>query len=271
LPLHLRLADILIQEGRAEEAVHKYTTIAHTYQVRHAQQNAVAIYRRALDIAPMDIDVREQLIRTLLEARLFDQAIEQYIAVADVYYQLAQVNRAVEKYSDALRYAPQSDPTRHWEANILNRIGDIYMQRLNWQQAIRAYQRVRRIDPEDEKARSYLADLYFKTGQRDQALQALDELAEFYRAQQQPQKSLSALQEVARSHPDELGVRMRLAKSYLDMQMKTEAMAELDAVGELQLNAGMTQEAIRTVQAIIRLGPENVQGYQQLLAQLKNQ
>jgi hypothetical protein len=53
------------------------------------------------------------------------------------------------------------------------------------------------------------------------------------------------------------------------MKMIKEAIAELDTIGELQLEAGMTQEAIRTIQAIIRLNPENVQGYRHLLAQLK--
>jgi hypothetical protein len=64
---------------------------------------------------------------------------------------------------------------------------------------------------------------------------------------------------------------MRLARTYLSMRMKKEAIAELDTIGELQLESGMTQEAIRTIQAIIRLSPENVQGYRHLLAQLKAQ
>jgi predicted Zn-dependent protease len=81
---------------------------------------------------------------------------------------------------------------------------------------------------------------------------------------------LGTLQEAVRVRPDEVGLHMRLAKMYLDLRRRQDAIAELDTVGELQLDSGMTQEAIRTVQAIIRLGPENVAGYQQLLAQLRN-
>ena len=50
-----------------------------------------------------------------------------------------------------------------------------------------------------------------------------------------------------------------------------EAIAEMNTVGEIQLSAGMTRQAIHTLQAIIRLGPDDVQAYRQLLAQLKNQ
>jgi hypothetical protein len=53
--------------------------------------------------------------------------------------------------------------------------------------------------------------------------------------------------------------------------MKDEAVSELDTVGEMQLAAGLTQEAARTIQAIIRLGPQNVDGYRQLLDQLERQ
>jgi tetratricopeptide (TPR) repeat protein len=269
LPLHLQMADIMIKEGRLEEAVHKYITVAETYQMRKNLRRALTIYRKALEIAPMDVQVREQLIELLLHASMIDQAIEQYMAVADSYYQLAQVNRAIEKYSEALKYAAKGDPARHWEVNVLHRIGDIYMQRLDWQQAIRAYRRIRRIDDQDSKARLYLVDLCFKTGQPEQALSELEDLIEFYKAERQPQRLLSAVQDIVRSHPDELALHMRLARLYVSMRMKKEAIAELDTVGEIQLRTGMTQEAIRTIQAIIRLGPDNVQGYHQLLAQIK--
>jgi tetratricopeptide (TPR) repeat protein len=271
LPLHLCMADILIREGKPEEAVSKYTTVSETYRVRGELERAIAIYEKALEIAPMNVGVREQLVHLLLEAGNIDRAIEHYLALADAYYQLAQVNRAIEKYTEALRYAARGDPARHWEANVLHHIGDIYMQRVNWRQAIRAYERIKRVDGDDEKARAYLIDLYFKTDQRDLALRELDELIEFYTERQQPHELLSALQEVVHSRPDELALHLRLARLYLDMQMKEEAVAELDTVGEIQLSAGMTQEAIRTVQAIIRLGPDDVTGYRQLLAQLKNQ
>jgi len=271
LPLHLRLADILIAKGHIEEAVLKYTTIAETYRVRGQVQRAVAIYRRALDLSPMAVDIRERLIQVLLGARMYNQAIEQYMSVADAYYQLAQVNRAIEKYSEALRYVPRAEQARDWEVSVLHRIGDIYMQRLNWKQAIRAYERVRRVDPENEKARTYLVDLYFKTGQRERAIQELDELIAFYRDSQRDTQGLAALREFAQSRPDEPALHIRLARLYLNLDRREEAIAELDTVGELQLNAGMTQEAIQTVQAIIHLGPANVEGYRQLLRQLRNQ
>jgi tetratricopeptide (TPR) repeat protein len=271
LPLHLRLADIQITEGRPDEAVEKYINVAETYKVRGNLERAVAIYRKALDTAPMNIGVRERLISILVDSRLYDQAIEQYIVVADSYYQLAQVDQAIAKYNQALEYAPMGAPDRHWEENILHRIGDIHQQRLDWRQAIKTYRRIKHVNSDDEKARAYLVDLYLKTAQSDQALPELDDLIKFYKGKQEPEKLLSTLRDIAASSPRELSLHMRLAKTYLDLQMKTEAITELDVVGNIQLESGKTQEAIRTIQAIIRLGPENVRAYRQLLAQLQAQ
>jgi tetratricopeptide (TPR) repeat protein len=271
LPLHLRLADIQIIEGRPNEAVEKYITVAETYKIRGNLERAVAIYRKALETAPMNVAVREKLIEILIESRLYDQVIEQYISVADSYYQLAQVDQAIEKYGEALEYAPMGSPNRHWEANVLHRIGDIHQQRVDWRQAVKVYRRIKHVDSEDDKAPVYLVDLYFKTGQPDQALGELDELIEFYTNKQDLDGLISALRDIAASGQKEIALHMRLAKAYLDLQMKQEAITELDVVGNIQLEAGKTQEAIRTIQAIIRLGPENVRAYRQLLSQIQAQ
>lgn len=271
LPLHIRLADALMEAERLDEAVQKYIIVAETYRIRGDIKRSIAIHRYALKIAPMDISLREKLIEMLLEANMIDQAIEQYIAAADVYYQLAQVDQAIAQYNQALHYVSSGDPSRQWERNILHRIGDIHMQRVEWTEALRVYRRIKRLDPEDERARGYLADLHLKLGQRDQALRELDELIDFCTTHRQLQKVLPVLQEFTLSEPQDLALHMRLAKLYVDLQMKDEAISELDTVGELQLGAGMTQEAARTIQAIIRLGPGNVQGYRQLLDQLERQ
>lgn len=268
LPLHLCMADLLIAEERSKDAADKYAMVARTYQVRGDLNRAVQVYRKALAIAPMDIGMRERFIELLVAARQFDQAIEQHIIMADTYYQLVQIDQAIEQYNQALKYAPQSDPARHWEVNILHRIGDINIQRVDWRQAIRVYQRIKHIEPEDEKARALLVDLSFKTGQRDQAMSEVDNLIEFYQTGRQPQKLVAAMQMIIATRPQDVALHMRMAKVYLDLRRKKDAIAELDTVGELQMEEGKTQDAVRTVQAIIRLEPDNVEQYKQLLAQL---
>lgn len=65
-----------------------------------------------------------------------------------------------------------------------------------------------------------------------------------------------------------MGLRQRLSEAYLSVGMKEEAISELDALGELQLESGLEEEARETIQRIISLGPEDIDAYRQLLEQL---
>ena len=47
-----------------------------------------------------------------------------------------------------------------------------------------------------------------------------------------------------------------------------EAIEQLDALGELQLDAGLTAEAAKTIKQIISMNPERLEDYQKLLSQL---
>ena len=271
LPLHLYMADVLIAKGQTEAAVEKYVVTAETYQSRSETKRALAVYRRALDVAPMNVAVREKLIDMMVEARQYDRVMEHYLQLADSYYQLAQVDQALSKLDEALTYANQGDPVHQWQTKVLHRAGDIHAQRLDWRQAIRCYRRIKNVNAQDAKARSALVDLYFKSGQREYAIRELDELIALHQARGRGNQIVETLQDALRSRPDELDLHMRLAKAYVDQGRRENAIAELDTIGELQLNMGRPADAQRTIQAIIRLGPDNVDGYRQLLAQLQNQ
>ena len=73
---------------------------------------------------------------------------------------------------------------------------------------------------------------------------------------------------MTRLHPQQMPLRARLARAYVDAGRQEEAIGELDALGELQLEAGLRKQAMATVKYIISLNPKNVEAYRQLLAQL---
>ncbi len=269
LPLHIRLAEILLRENRDEEAATKYLTVAEVYQTRGDFQQAIVVYKKILRLMPMDVSVRARLIDLLVSHGQIDQALEHYMAMADAYYQLAQVSKALEKYNEALRLAPRGSPERGWQVQILHHIGDIEMQRLEWRQAIQVYEQIKRIAPQDEKARIYLVDLYFKLKDRKKALAEMDELTALYQKQGRPDKVLAALENTIELRPNELALRQRLAQAYIQQGNKTEAIAVLDALGQEQLDAGRKAQAARTIQAIIALEPPNPEAYHKLLAQIR--
>lgn len=269
LPLHIRLAEIFIKQDHVQEAITKFLVVADTCEIRGDSKETAGIYQKVLRLAPMNVQVRSKLIDSLVRQGDVEQALEQYLALADVYYRLAQVDRALEVYNQALRLAPSSAQEARWKSEILHRLGDIYTQRVDWANATRAYSSLVAINPDDEKAQLALVDLYYKQGDPKAALRTLDGLLAGYQDVGKTQKALNVLREAAHAHPEEMELRARLAAAYAQQGMAKQAIAEYDALGEMQLELGRREEAARTIQTIIGLGPDDVEGYRRLYAQIK--
>lgn len=268
LPLHLRLAEIFVQDGRTDDAVAKYEAVVNLYLVREETRLAIGVYKRVLQLMPMDVVARARLIDLLISFGEIDQALEQYIALADAYFQLAQVDKAMEKYTEAMRLAPRASDEQGWRVRLLRQMADVQLRRANWREARQLYQRLLPLAPDDDRARLSLIDLNYKLGQGKLADREVVAMLEHYRSEGISDRALALLQEAVRLHPQQMALRARLARAYIDAGMREEAIAELDTLGELQLDAGLREQAMATVRFIISLKPGNVEAYRQLLSQI---
>ena len=268
LPLHLRLGEVFLSQGQFEEATAKFLTVAHLYQARGDTRAAIGVYRRLLRASPMDVTVRSRLINLLISRGAIDEALEEYLALGEAYFQLAQVNKALDKYNEALRLAPRASDEKIWTVRLLHRIGDICLQRVDWRQALKIYQRIKQISPYDEHTCLILTDLYYKMGQSRKGLAEIDALLGYLFKNKKFTKALAVLRDAVQMRPGEGPLRFRLAHACLSQGKKEEAVAELDALGDLQLRAGRAQQAIETIRSIIKINPSNVESYRQLLSQI---
>lgn len=269
LPAHLKIADILLEDNRLEPAIRKYAIVAEVYNVRGEAEKAGEILQNIVRLAPMDVKARRQLINLLIAQGKTDDAISQYMDMAETYYRLADLDMARETYANALRLSQRSSADRAWTVQILHQMGDIDVQRLDWRQALRVYEQIKTLTPADHKTRKMLIDLNLRLGQARQALNEVDDLLRTLLSADNIADAISILEEVVESQPDEMGLRARLARLYQQVGRNADAISQLDALGEAQLQAGLTRDAVETVQRIIAIGPKNVDSYRQLLAQLQ--
>jgi tetratricopeptide (TPR) repeat protein len=268
LPLHMQLADILVAQGRFDDAITKYTAVAQTYAMRGEIKQTMGIYRRVLNFAPMDVSARGKLIQLLVNSGEIHQALEEYISMADAHYRMAQLDLAIDAYNQALQLVPRAASKDEWEIRILRLLGDVYMQSVDWAKARRVYQRIVQLAPADNEARRYLIDLSFKLGDAAAALAQIDALVTHYRAGGSSAEALALLRDLAEARPRDAEVRRRLAQAYLEQDRRAEAIAELNVVGELQLDAANYREAAETVRQLARLEPDKAEQYQMLLNQI---
>src|SRR5690606_3280720 len=151
---------------------------------------------------------------------------------------------------------------------IKHRMADIDQMRLDIRKAQRTYEEIIELDPEDERARRMLIDLNYRQGNQVEAIKRLDQLLSRYAKNKQVNRIMQLLEELVTLYPNDTGLRSRLAAIYRQLGRKKDAVIQLDALGELQLEAGVHEEAANTIRQIIALNPEGVEDYKRLLAQL---
>ncbi len=204
LPMHMLLAELFLEDGRPDDAVTKLVTVAELYEVRGSPMQAVQALRRALDISPTELYIRSHLIGLLTSHGEIDAALEHYLYLADGYYQQAQGERAIEKLNEALRIAPRGNPAHDWAFQIHQRLADMHLQRLDWRRAAAAYEGILSAHPDDMEAAQRLADLYFKLGAEERALQTIESTARYLQERAGPLAMISFVQSQLDSQPTSL-------------------------------------------------------------------
>jgi tetratricopeptide (TPR) repeat protein len=268
LPIHLRIAEILTAENRLQAAIDKYAAVAETYRVRGELARATRVTQQVLRLSPLDVTTRGTLIDLLVEQDKIDEATRQFVDLAETYYQLADLESARNTYARALELVQQHNLSREWSVNLLHKMGDIDLQRLNWREAQHVYEQIRNLAPDDGPARATLIDLLFRLGQAKSALTEVDAYLRQMLAARHADQAIELLREFTESHPQESGLVARLARLYQDNGQRPEAIAQLDRLGEMQLQAGQTAQAVETVRAILALEPDDARQYEQLLQEL---
>jgi len=268
LPVHTRMAEILTAENKPAAASAKYAIVAESYRQRGERGRAARIMQQVLRLNPLDLNVRSQLIDMYLDQGKLEDALSQYIELADAHATLADLARGRATYSDALKVAQENRLDPAWSVRILHKLGDIDMQLLNWREALKEYEQIKTLAVGDEKARLTLIDLHFRLGNPKGAVSELDAFLKQLLAARNVHRAASVLEELSTNYPEDLTLLTRLARMYQDMGRKMEAIAQYEKLGELQLNAGQNVQAAETIKAIIALGPDDPAPYQELLAQI---
>jgi tetratricopeptide (TPR) repeat protein len=271
LPLHTLMGDLLVRENHTEEAIAKFNTIAEAYSVRGEAVQAAKLLRRVLQLAPMDMVARQKLIDQLASRGQMDDAIREYLELADMYYRLAELDMARKTYTTVLRVVQQANADRNWNIHILQRMADIDMQRLDWKQAIRVYEQIRTLRPDDEGVRKNIIELSLRMGQPAQANAEIESYLTYLQSHGSSEQGIKFVEELLVERPNDVVLRRALAQVYQQTGRVEEAVAQLDSLAETLLSAGQKEEAMVVINQILLMGPPNANQYRQLLMQLQQQ
>jgi tetratricopeptide (TPR) repeat protein len=270
LPLHTLMGDLLVQDGQAQDAITKFSVVAHSYSVRGEVAQATKLFKRIIQLAPMDLAARNRLIEQLVARGQVDDAMQEYLELAAIYYRLADLDMARKTYTNALRVVQQGTASRDWNAHILQRMADIDLQRLDWKQAMRVYEQLRTLTPDDQFVRKQLVDLNLRMGQVDKAMGELDNYVNYLETHRRGELAIVFLEDLLKDHDEQPLLKRVLAARLHHAGRMDEAITMLDALGETLIQSGDKKGAMEVINQIIMMNPPNVSDYRQVLTQLQN-
>jgi tetratricopeptide (TPR) repeat protein len=270
LPLHVNMAELMLVGEKTSTAIEKFATVARVYSSRGEAERATQMYERIVDVSPMNTEVRELLIDQITAQGNFEEAIAEYIKMADVYYRLAQLEMAKRTYETALNLAQDSDLDLEWTTQILHQMADIDLQRLDWRGALGVYEQLRSLAPSDETARRNLVQLNLRLGEENVANAELDNFLEHLQSQSEESAIENFLQWLTSENPEYVIAHRRLAEHFQSKGEGSKAITEWNTVGELLAKKGDREGAKVAVRAILSLSPPNPEPYQKLLQELNS-
>jgi len=268
LPLHITIGDLLLEQGEQNAAVKKYLSVADVYKVQDKLERSLALYKKAIDLAPLNIEVRQRYISLLEDYGQKDQALREYVNLADVYYSLAELVSARETYQKALDLVIAVPHEKDWKKTILHRMADIDIQRLDWDSALEVYKQIRDAYPEDMEASQQIVELYYRLGEDRKAGHEMERFTGLLDPQADRDRIITYFEGLKEENPHQAGVRRQLVAFYRSQGDSQSAINELDLLGDMLLDDGQRRGAIEVIEEIIELDPPNVDEYRKLLDQL---
>lgn len=269
LPLHVLVGELMLQEGHTIEAINKFQVVTRLYNVRGETTRAVRMLKRISQINPTDLGIRQQIIDLLVAQDKIEEALKEYTDLADLFYRLAELDKARQTYLDALKVAQKSKDNRTWGVNVLMKVADIDLQRLNLRQALRIFEQIRTIQPDLPQVRAQLVTLNIRLGQDQPAMKELDDYVNTLESAGRRKDAVNFVNDLLIDQGSRLDVRRRLADLLIRDGQMEEAVAQLDTVADGLLNSGKHLEAINMIELIISLRPPNVEDYKKALDEMR--
>ena len=270
LPLHVTIGDLLMEEGKIDGAVTKYLAVADVYTVQGKTERALTMLRKVIELQPMNIEIRQRQIDLLEEYGHKEEAIQEYINLAEVFFPLAELDSAKSAYTKALALSKSLSDGEVVRMRLLQRLADLDIQRLDWESAIATYTEINEVSPGNRKASIAIVDLNYRLNNIHAARKEIDRFLALFDPEENKEVIEEYLTSLNKEVPQEEYIIRRLVDFYLGLGQQEQAITELDGLGELMLETGRKNDAIAVIQEIISLDPPNVEAYQKLLGQLQD-
>lgn len=110
--IYALLGDLNVVRGLMNNAVAEYVSGATTYVKAGKTMNALMLLQKVIKVDPQNLAIRRRVADLCLEEKRTDQAIEEYLRIAQEYQRLGQAEEAGTFYERILAIAPSHQEAR---------------------------------------------------------------------------------------------------------------------------------------------------------------
>ena len=133
-----------------------------------------------------------------------------------------------------------------------------FQQKGQLDKAIKELQRLVDEDPKDVRTLLKIGDLHTKKGDRKEATDAYNRVAEFYSSQGFFLKAVAVYKQILRVDQSMVDVNVKLAELYHQLGLVSDAMNQFQTVVSHYERQGLVHESMMVLQKMVELDPDNV-------------
>ena len=184
------LIGVLIQAGRAEQAIQRARGLSEIYVAAGKNDKAVEVLQRILVFDPNNREILQWINEIGRRGQQAQQSLEDLAARADAQWQQGQTEAALESQREAVRLQPDNTAVRRRLAEMLEHVGNeaaslderlqvarLRADRGEFKEAIEVLDEILARDPTHYDARRLRAEMFAKGGDPQRALEEFMQLA----------------------------------------------------------------------------------------------
>jgi tetratricopeptide (TPR) repeat protein len=270
------LGDVYAKKEEDALAYQAYIVAAEAYANQGLADKAIIIYKK---IGKLDSE-------KLPKADRDKQILIKRNTVAEKLIEEGQVDRAIDEYKEILKANPANFETyqklgelytqkgdQKEALNCYRKIVEVYFKNRLYKKALPIYQKILEIQPDSIATREKIAEIYEREGNESDAKREYLYLAEYYWNERNMVKTDYYAQKAVDFKSIEAhyfkGAALALKKEYgeakkeLDMLLKFKAnhIGALISMAEIYRDTNQQDEAIATLNKIVKAEPDNTDGY----------
>ena len=287
----MKLANLYSQQGLLVEARQQYLQVADAYARAGQTRKALEAYQRIADLDPANTSVRMKLGEIYSRESMPDQAHEAFIiagaeflrkgdveqalnanlkaiginsesrqgltAIATIYTQQGQADRAISVLCDAFERSPG-------DVELLTILGRTYLSAGLMDDAERTFLSLVELD---RNRYHYLLEVgrrFLQMNNLDRAAEQIDGCLDVLIGKREEDKAIEFLRRVLDRDMNHIGSLKRLAQIFLRIREDHNLIATLNSLAEAAMRNGDDEEAIAALKELARLEPDEAIHLQRL-------